>query len=505
MTVTVRLYAGLQPRGPGGTQARTVDVPDGLTVAGLIPRLGISPDAVRRVFVNGVICDESHVLQAGDEVGIFPPIAGGASVGEFLHIRSVDEARARFLAAWSPGPPRTEVLPLARAGGRILAEDVAAPEDLPPHARSIVDGYAVRAADTFGATEGLPAYLAVVGEVLMGRAPEHSVEPGAAVRIPTGGVLPPGADAIVMIEHTELLPGGPPAGTRTSAAAAPEGIEVRRPVGPGENVIRPGEDFRRGDVVLKRGARLRSPHIGLLAGLGVTRVCVAVPPRVAILSTGDEVVPPDRTPSAGQIRDINGPALCAAVEAEGAQPAPRGIVPDRFDALLEALRAAKQSADLVLVSGGSSIGLRDEVSRAIDAMGSPGVLVHGVAMKPGKPAVLGLCDGTPVVGLPGHPTTVLVVFHVFAREIIGRLLGRSPEPVPVVQARLARRVASAAGRTDYLRVRLERRDGTLWAIPVLGKSGLISTMAGADGLAVVPEAVEGIEAGEEVAVEIFVR
>jgi molybdopterin molybdotransferase len=506
VTVTVRLYAAFQASRPDGKHVLTLDVPEGLTIAGLIPRLGISPDAVRRVFVNGIVQEETFVLQPGDEVGVFPPIAGGASVREFLHLRSVGDARARFLTAWSPGPPRTEVVALAQAGGRILGRDVLSPEDLPPHPRSVVDGYAVRAADTFGASEGLPAYLAVTGEVVMGRAPGRAVGSGEAARIPTGGVLPPGADAVVMVEHTELLPGVPPAaGAGTLPAVPLEGIEVRRPVGPGENVIRLGEDIRREDVVLRAGALLRPPHIGLLAGLGVTHVDAAVPPRVAILSTGDEVVPPERTPEAGQVRDINGPALSAAVQAEGAQPAFCGIVPDRFDALLEALRAAKESADLVLVSGGSSIGLRDEVSRAIDAVGPPGVLVHGVAMKPGKPAVLGLCGGTPVVGLPGHPTTVLVVFHVFVREIIGRLLGRAPEPPPVVQAQLTRRVASATGRTDYLRVRLERRDGALWAAPILGKSGLISTMARADGLAVVPEAVEGIEAGEDVAVEVFVR
>ncbi|HYM90191.1 MAG TPA: gephyrin-like molybdotransferase Glp, partial [bacterium] len=490
MTVTVRLYAGLQAYGPDGTRVLVVEVPEGLTIDGLIPRLGIPPDTVRRVFVNGIIREESYVLQPGDEVGVFPPIAGSGHVQEFLHIRSVADARARFVAAWSPGPPRTEAIALAQAYRRVLGQDVPAPEDLPPHPRSVVDGYAVRAADTFGASEGLPAYLAVTGEVLMGQAPGHAIGLGEAVRIPTGGVLPPGADAVVMVEHTETLPGGPPAAGAGSSPAVPlEGVEVRRPVAPGENVIQPGEDICREDVVLRAGTVLRPPHIGLLAGLGVIQVCAAVPPRVAILSTGDEVVPPERTPAAGQVRDINGPALCAAVQAEGAQPVFSGIVPDRFDALLAAMRAAKESSDLVLVSGGSSIGPRDEVSRAIDALGPPGVLVHGVAMKPGKPAVLGLCGGTPVVGLPGHPTTVLVVFHVFVREIIGRLLGRAPGPAAVVQARLTRRVASAAGRTDYLRVRLERRDGLLWATPILGKSGLISTMAAADGRAVVPEAV----------------
>jgi molybdopterin molybdotransferase len=389
---------------------------------------------------------------------------------------------------------------LTQARGRVLAADVVAPEDLPPHPRSVVDGFAVRAADTFGASEALPAYLAVIGEVLMGRSPEDSLGAGEAMRIPTGGLLPPGADAVVMVEHTETLAAGAAPGLHASA-----GIEVRRPVGPGENVIQPGEDVRRGTVALRAGTVLRPSHIGLLAGLGVTRVAVAMPPRVTVISTGDEVVSPDQAPAPGCIRDINGPALCAAVEAEGGAPAFFGIVRDEFDAILTALDAARGASDLVLISGGSSIGLRDEVARAMEALGPPGVIVHGVAMKPGKPTVIGLCGQVPIVGLPGHPTTVLVVFHVFVREMIGGLLGRPPEPLPVVKARLARRVASSTGRADYLRVKLETRGGELWAAPILGKSGLISTMVGADGLAVIPEAVEGVEVGEEVAVEVFVR
>jgi molybdopterin molybdotransferase len=450
--------------------------------------------------VGGLARDDAYVLQPGDEVGIFPPIAGGAPVREFLHIRTVAEARARLRAAWTPPPPRVATVALTQARGRVLAADVVAPEDLPPHPRSVVDGFAVRAADTFGASEALPAYLAVIGEVLMGRSPEDSLGAGEAMRIPTGGLLPPGADAVVMVEHTETLAAGAAPGLHASA-----GIEVRRPVGPGENVIQPGEDVRRGTVALRAGTVLRPSHIGLLAGLGVTRVAVAMPPRVTVISTGDEVVSPDQAPAPGCIRDINGPALCAAVEAEGGAPAFFGIVRDEFDAILTALDAARGASDLVLISGGSSIGLRDEVARAMEALGPPGVIVHGVAMKPGKPTVIGLCGQVPIVGLPGHPTTVLVVFHVFVREMIGGLLGRPPEPLPVVKARLARRVASSTGRADYLRVKLETRGGELWAAPILGKSGLISTMVGADGLAVIPEAVEGVEVGEEVAVEVFVR
>lgn len=500
MIVSVRLFATLRDMVPGGRKVLEITVPEGTTVAELVARLGIPPGTVRKVFVGGIAREESYTLQPGDEVGIFPPIAGGAPVQEFLHIRSVAEARARFMAEWTPAPPRVATVSLSQAGGRVLGSAVLSPEDLPPLPRSVVDGYAVRAADTFGASEGLPAYLAVTGDVSMGRAPGVSIGPGEAARIPTGGVLPPGADAVVMVEHTEALAESAPL-----APHAAESIEVRRPVGPGENVIQPGEDVRRGAVVLPAGAVLRAPQIGLLAGLGITRVDVAVPPRVAVISTGDEVVAPEQKPDAGCIRDINGPALCAAVRAEGGHPVFRGIVADEFQPLLAAIQAARAETELVLISGGSSIGLRDEVTRAIDALGPPGVLVHGIAMKPGKPTVLGLCGHTPLVGLPGHPTTVLVVFHVFVREMIGRLLGRQPDPPAQVKARLTRRVASAAGRVDYLRVRLEHRDGALWAVPILGKSGLITTMVGADGLAVIPDPLEGVEAGEEVAVEVFVR
>jgi len=499
MTVTVRFYA-VDARGGGRTV--TLDRADGLTVAALTSRVGAAPAGARRVLVNGVVRGASYALRPGDEVAVVPRVAGGAQAREFLHLRSVADARARFLSAWTPGPRRTEVVALAEACGRTLGQDVPASEDLPPHPRSVVDGYAVRAADTFGAGEGLPAYLTVTGDVQMGQPPHLTVAPGEAVRIPTGGVLPAGADAVIMVEHTEALDGAVP-GPGAGPSAASHGIEARRPVGPGENVIQPGEDVRRGAAVLHAGTLLRAPHIGLLAGLGVVELHAAVRPRVAILSTGDELVPPSRVPEAGRVRDINGPALEAAVRAHGAVPIFCGIVPDEFAALLGAVRQAKDGSDLVLVSGGSSIGLRDEVSRAIDTLGAPGVLVHGVAMKPGKPTVLGLCGGTPIVGLPGHPTTVLTVFHVFVRDIIAGLLGCEPRRAAAVSARLTRRVASATGRTDYLRVRFETRDGELWAAPILGKSGLISTMAEADGLAVVPEAMEGIEMGDPVTVEVM--
>ncbi|MEW6049128.1 MAG: molybdopterin molybdotransferase MoeA, partial [Bacillota bacterium] len=317
------------------------------------------------------------------------------------------------------------------------------------------------------------------------------IGPGQAARIPTGGMLPDGADAVVMVEQTESL------GERE--------IEVKKPVAPGENVIRPGEDVAAGAVALERGRTLRPQELGLLAALGVTQVEVAMPPAVAIISTGDEVVPPEALPGPGQIRDVNATTLAALAAQEGGRPIAFGVVPDAYEAVLAALQRARDAADLILVSGGSSIGPRDLVARAINALGRPGVLVHGVAMKPGKPAILAAVDGKAVVGLPGHPATVMVVFHVFVREIMRRLLGRAPAPGPTVRARMARRVASAPGREDYLRVALEERGGEVWAVPLLGKSGLISTMVRADGLARIPLDREGADVGDAVEVQPWAR
>lgn len=411
------------------------------------------------------------------------------SVSLFFKILTPQDAKATFFSCWQGKPCPHEVLPLEAALGRVVATDIVVPRNLPSFSKSTVDGYAVRAADTFGASEGLPSYLTVIGEVQIGHAPAFRVNLGEAAWIPTGGMLPEGADAVVMVEHTESLD------ERT--------VEVKRPVGPGENVIHPGEDFPEGAVAIDRGRKLTPQDIGLLAALGITEIPVVVPPKVAILSTGDEIVPPHVEPGPAQTRDINTYTLGAMVREEGGLPVLYGIVPDAYEPLLDALRRAHEECDLILVSGGSSVGPRDLVARAIHALGKPGVLVHGVSMKPGKPTVLAVANGTPVVGLPGHPTTVMIVFHVFVREILWRLLGLRPRPRPPVIARMGRRIASAPGREDYLRVALEEREGELWAIPLLGKSGLISTMVKADGLVRIPLEREGLEVGDPVEVWLW--
>jgi len=412
---------------------------------------------------------------------------------ELLKVITPREAQARFAQAYTPRPRGTERVFLRQAYRRVLAADVVAPEDLPEFDKSTVDGYAVRAADTAAAAAsgGRPASLKIVGEVEMGRPPEFAIRPGEAARIPTGGMLPEGADAVIMLEDTLL---------RERSA-----VEATRRSAPGENVIRRAEDVSRGAVVLRRGTRLRPQDVGLLAGIGVVEVEVFLQPRVAVLATGDEIIPPDRRPTTGEVRDINTYTISALVQQEGGIPHVYEIVPDDRSRLLGALEAARAASDLVLVSGGSSVGQKDAVAWAINAMGSPGVIVHGVNIKPGKPTILGVVDGTPVVGLPGHPVSGMVIFDVFVRDVLRGLAGRTPprDLGRIVRARMGRRVPSAGGREDHVRVFLEERDGALWAIPQLGKSGIITTMTRADGLVVVPPERDGLAEGDDVAVELF--
>jgi molybdopterin molybdotransferase len=410
---------------------------------------------------------------------------------EFLTVVAPPEARARFASVYTPSPAGVERVPLREAYRRVLARDVRAPEDLPEFDKSTVDGFAVRAADTMTDSADGRVRLRLVAEVEMGAAPAFAVGRGEAARIPTGGMLPDGADAVVMLEHCD--PGAP--GT----------VDVRRRAAPGENVLRRAEDVQRGDLALGRGTRLRPQDVALLAGLGVVEVPVFLRPRVAVIPTGDEVVPPHREPAIGQVRDVNTFALSALVEQEGGLPQVGEIVPDDRDALLRALEAARRSADLVLVSGGSSVGEKDAVAWAINAMGRPGVVVHGVNIKPGKPTILGVVDGTPIVGLPGHPVSGMVIFDVFVRELLRGLAGCAPQTRfgRAVPARMARPVPPAGGREDHVRVQLEERDGEVWAVPQAGKSGIITSMTQADGVVVVPAGQPGLVEGAAVEVHLF--
>ncbi|GIK75666.1 MAG: molybdopterin molybdenumtransferase MoeA [Chloroflexota bacterium] len=404
---------------------------------------------------------------------------------ELFTVHTPPDAWARFSEHFRP-QVRVERVATADALGRVLASQLISPQDLPEFPRSTVDGYAVAAADTYGATPGLPAFLAVVGEVAMGKAATFEIGPGEAALVHTGGMIPPGADAVVMIENTQ----------RVDAS----NIEVFQPVAEGQNVVQVGEDIRRGQPILTPGRRLRPQDIGGLMALGITTVDVATPPVVGVISTGDEVVPPDQPTQPGQVRDINSYSLAALAQRVGAQAIRYGIIPDNRDALEAAARRAVQECDIVVFSAGSSVSYRDMTADVINALGAPGVLVHGVSVKPGKPTILAVCGGKAVFGLPGNPVSAMVIFDLFITPTICTLLGTNAPPKTKVSARLARNLASDAGREDYVQVRLEQRDGEIWAAPVLGKSNLIYTLVNAEGVIKIPLDSNGIRAGEWVTV-----
>jgi molybdopterin molybdotransferase len=401
---------------------------------------------------------------------------------EFFNVVTVSEALAGFRPARRTS---VEAVPIERALGRVVAADVIAAHALPGFPRSTVDGFAVRAADTYGASEGLPSYLSVGGAVRMGTAPTVAVASGTCVAVPTGAVIPDGADAVVMVEHTaETMQGT---------------IEVTRPVAPGAGLVRADEDVRPGDVLIHAGRPLRAPELGLLAAAGVTTIDVHARPRVAIISTGDEVVPPSTSElAAGQVRDATASALVGLTIEAGGDPVIAGIVADDRGALETALRRALGSADLVVISAGSSVGARDETAGAVGALGT--IWCHGLAVKPGKPTLLAECDGVPVLGLPGNPLSALVVFRTIGTPIVWRLAGaEAPPPEPSTRGRLTRAVPSAAGRLDIIQVRV---DDAL-VEPIFGPSALLSVLTRADGYIVVPEPATGLDGGTEVEVVLY--
>src|SRR5579871_2043832 len=403
---------------------------------------------------------------------------------EFFTTRTVAEALAGFRPARRTG---AETVPLASALHRVPAAPVTAAHPLPGFARSTVDGYAVRAADTYGVSEGLPGYLDVTGAVRMGAEPDVTVGPGTVAVIPTGGVLPPGADAVVMVEYTQ--------------EAMPGTIEVTRPVAPGEGVVRADEDVAAGAPLVPAGRPLRAQDLGMLAAAGVTQVSVHTRPRVTVFSTGDEVVPPDTGKlRPGQVRDATATALAALIAQAGGEAHQGGIIPDDRAALEAALRAALPASDMIVISAGSSVGARDETAAAVARLGPPGIWCHGLAIRPGKPTLLAECAGVPVVGLPGNPRSALVVFRLIGMPLVRRAGGcAQPPPEPVVRARLARDVASAAGRLDVVQVRL---DGGI-AVPLFGLSALLSILTAADGYVVVPEDATGLGSGTGVDVTLY--
>ena len=408
----------------------------------------------------------------------------------FRKLLSLDEAKNVLQRHLKPKPLGVEEIPLLEAYNRVLAEDVTATLDVPPFNRSTVDGYAVKAEDTFGAEENNPISLKICGTVNVGQQPKIRVTQGAAAEIATGAPIPGGADAVVMVEQT---------------VRKGDEVHVFDAVAKDENVMKAGADIRKGEAVLRAGQSLGSRKIGVLAALGTAKVKVYTVPRVAVLSTGAEIVEPSVKLPYGKIYDINAYTLSAAVLESGGKPRYLGVFPDDTAELQKALKRALASADMVITSGGVSVGPKDIMPQTLNSLGKPGVIVCGIAVKPGKPTTIALINGKPVFSLPGNPTSSLLVFHLLARPVISFMAGRKAEKEPIVKALATTRMFSARGRRTFVTVKLKRdKSDRLVVEPVpTGLSGAITTLARAEGFIEIPENQQFVDAGEEVTVYLL--
>ncbi|WP_236960150.1 molybdopterin biosynthesis protein [Methylobacterium durans] len=432
----------------------------------------------------------SDASQNETRAGFLERLSEVARQEQFLSVLSREEAAARFRAAVPHATLPAETVLLAEALGRVLAEDIASPIDVPPFDRSLVDGFAVRAADTESAREGSPVRLGLNAEILAcGTAPNLAVAPGTATPIATGGVIPRGADAVVMVEATEFL-----------GDAAGPAIEVARASNPGQFVGYTGADMALGETVLRRGVRFTAREIGMLAACGLDRVPVVRRPRVAVLSTGDELMAPGALLRPGAIYDSNGAIVAASVAENGGVALPGGIVADDEASLETAIRESLETADLVVLSGGTSKGAGDVSHRILSRLGEPGILVHGVALKPGKPLCLAAVGTKAIVVLPGFPTSAMFTFHEFVVPLVRALAGLPPREEASVEARVPQRVPSELGRMEFVMASLSRTGDGLVALPLPKGSGSVTAFSQADGFFPVPANRAGLEAGEAVTV-----
>ncbi len=399
-----------------------------------------------------------------------------------LNVVTREEA-VRIILEKIPEAADVETVGLPDALDKVVAEDILSPEDLPAYARSTVDGFAVRASDTYGCSEALPAMVSYAGKVLMGEDEKRVLPKGACMQVPTGGQVPEGADAVVMVEHSEDL-----------------GDEFRymlKPVAPGENVNAKGDDIAVGGVAVPKGTLIEPRHTAVLAALGISELKVRKPLTVGILSTGDELVDYTETPKGTEIRNINSVTLAAAVQALGCIAKTYPIVPDEEDALRAAIDTVRKECDFLIISGGSSVGERDNVNRVLASFGE--VYFHGVALKPGKPTMFAMLDGdVPAFGLPGHPAAAFYTFHLFAKPAILKRRGAIAVP-RYVEAELSQKVPSNHGREEILGVALENGK----AVPLPAKSGVVSVLSRADGTITIPRDLEGLERGAKVKVLLF--
>ncbi len=419
-------------------------------------------------------------------------VRAAARQEQFLEVVSAEEARKRFERHLDLSPLAAETVALADALARVLAHDVVAAVDAPPFDRSNVDGFALRAADTIGAGDTNPKIFLLNAEVIAcGHAPALAVAPGTATAIATGGVIPRGADAVVMIEHTELIEQSAPA------------IELRRAAAPGQFVSYAGSDIARGETLLRRGARIGSREIGMLAACGLASVDVVRKPKVAVLSTGDELVAPGQPLKAASVYDSNGAIIAAAIAEAGGVPLVMGAFPDDAAALEKAVREALATSDMVVLSGGTSKGAGDLSHAVVSRLGAPGILVHGVALKPGKPLCLGVIGNKPIVVLPGFPTSAIFTFHAFAAPVIRARAGLAPEAAETLNARVPVRIASELGRKEFVLVSLIQGDDGAIAFPTGKGSGSVTSFSQADGFLEIDALASALDAGSSAQVTLI--
>jgi molybdopterin molybdotransferase len=403
------------------------------------------------------------------------------------------EPREALNVLLTVNPVGTEEIPTVRARARVLADELRSAVDLPHFHRAAMDGYAVIAKDTFGASQSLPAYLKLAGVVEMGKEAAQPLTPGTAMRISTGGMMPPNADSVVMVEYTD----------ETDAGL----VEIHRGVSPWQNVIQIGDDIKKGELVFPRGRRLRAHDLGALTGVGIASIPVFKKPRIALISTGDEIVDVESEPRPGQVRNINQHSLAGLIEECGGELKDWGVIRDDRTALRDAIAGALEWSDLVLLSGGSSMGAKDIALETILSFPDAQFVFHGISIAPGKPTIFAKACGKPVLGLPGYPVSALVIFDLFAAPLIRRLGGENLDVLEkfsrTVRAVLKTNVASQIGREDYVRVVLERSPAGLLAAPLPSKSGAIFTLVKADGMVRVDMNQDGLEQGEEVEVILF--